>query len=120
MPGRGCLRSKGSLHFCSECLVAVEMDHWESECRAGRLPGKQGLFALLFRASWGVQIGGKRSLLHRECRVLGTSGCFEVPCAGPDVTMATSSSWVAWDHPAFCTESPEAGNPGSLGQTGSG
>lgn len=29
-----------------------------------------------------------------------------MPHAGPDVPMATSSSWVAWDHPAFCTESP--------------
>lgn len=101
-------------------LVAVEMDHWESKCRAGGLPGKQGLLAFLFRASWGLQIRGKWLLLHRECRVVGTSRCFEVPHAGPDVPMATSSSRVAWDHPAFCTESPEAGNPGSLGQTGRG
>lgn len=98
-------------------LVAVEMDHWESKCRARRLPGmpaSKGSFRVCSESP------GERLLLHRECLVVGTGRCFEVPRAGPDVTMATSSSRLAWDHPAFCTESPEARNPGHLRQTASG
>ena len=103
-------------------LVAVEMDHWESKCRARQVPGKpasKGSFHVCSE-SWGLRLGGERLPLHREFTVVGAGRCFEVPRAGPDITMATSSSRLAWDHPAFCTESPEARNPGHLRQPASG
>ena len=123
---RRALARQGKCYYEWAFLVAVEGDHLESKCRAPWLPGKKkaSFLSISAQSTPGVcrsEVRGGFSAEHAEqWKPQMLAGASRASQAGPDITRATHSSPFARDPAALCTESPKAGNPGRLGETGRG